>query len=285
MKKEIYKELITESLKDEVNVSEEWNRLLTSITKTSRKNRFPIVLRYAAAVFAGICISITSGLLLNDKPDDSVNQYTTITEKGEKSTIILPDGTTVKMNVATTIQYSSEYGKKNRDIYIDGEAFFEVANNPRIPFIVKANGVDVTALGTSFNVSAYAVDANVTTTLFSGEVSVKHLLTGQQILLHPNQVAIYYKDNNRIETKSYEENKYAQWRGKAFAFEMIALDELTTLLERKYNITFDFRSAKLKNLKFNGQFENDESLADILKIIKINTSANYKIENDTVIFE
>ena len=80
----------------------------------------------------------------------------------------LPDGTRVWINSCTTLEYAENYGHSNRSIYLDGEAYFEVAKNKDLPFVVKANGIDVKAIGTAFNVSAYMEDSQLTTTLFKG---------------------------------------------------------------------------------------------------------------------
>lgn len=145
-------------------------------------------------------------LLYRPENTTETGTYKLVTLKGEKSYLQLPDGTKVWLNSCTTIQYAEDYGRSNRNIHLSGEAYFEVARNEKKPFIVKANGIDVKALGTAFNISAYPEDTQLITTLFSGKVAVQPTLTKQQIMLAPNQVAIYYKSRNKIEVTPYDKN-------------------------------------------------------------------------------
>ena len=141
----------------------------------------------------------------------------------------LPDGTRVWLNSCTTLEYAENYGHSNRSIYLDGEAYFEVAKNKDLPFVVKANGIDVKAIGTAFNVSAYMEDSQLTTTLFNGKVAVQPTLTKQEVLLEPNQVAVYDKSRNKIEVVPYDKKQFAQWRGGFLSFEMMYLQDITTV--------------------------------------------------------
>ena len=158
--KEYIKNIIAESLKDEVDVDREWERLFSSIekktiSKMKTRRLFLQYMKYAAAVLLGIGISLSTLYLTNQENLSTVGNYKLVTSKGEKSYLQLPDGTRVWLNSCTTLEYAENYGHSNRSIYLDGEAYFEVAKNKDLPFVVKANGIDVKAIGTAFNVSAY----------------------------------------------------------------------------------------------------------------------------------
>lgn len=289
--KEYIKNIVAESLGDEVNLDREWNRLVSGVVKQDRtslvlqKKRLASVrqwMGYAAAMLIGLCLSSSLFLLADNKPVAQARSYKLVTDKGEKSFLELPDGSKVWLNSCTTIKYSSDYGKSDRDIFLNGEAYFEVAKDTDLPFVVKTSSLNVTAVGTAFDVSAYDDDSQLITTVFSGKVAVQPTLTKQQILLETNQVAIYDKSRNRIETRSYNKQLYAQWRNGALSFEMMPLKEITKLLERNYNVVFCYDNQKIKQLKFSGSFRNSEALSEILKIIKTNISIDYKIDNDTI---
>ena len=141
------------------------------------------------------------------------------------------------------------------------------------------------ALGTAFNVTAYTEDPRLTTTLFYGKVAVQPNLTKQEILLEPNQVAVYDKSRNRIEVVPYDKTHYAQWRGGALTFEMMYLKDITKLLERNYNVVFRYENQRIKNLKFSGSFRNSEDLSEILNVIKTNTGIHYQMLKDTVVIK
>ena len=288
--KEYIKDIIEESLKDEVDVDREWERLFSSIekktiSKMKTRGLFLQYLKYAAAVVLGIGVSLSTLYLTNQENLSTVGNYKLVTSKGEKSYLQLPDGTRVWLNSCTTLEYVENYGHSNRSIYLDGEAYFEVAKNKDLPFVVKANGIDVKAIGTAFNVSAYMEDSQLTTTLFNGKVAVQPTLTKQEVLLEPNQVAVYDKSRNKIEVVPYDKKQFAQWRGGFLSFEMMYLQDITKLLERNYNVVFRYENQGIKKLRFSGSFRNNEDLSEILNVIKTNTGIRYQILKDTIVIK
>ena len=288
--KEYIKNIIAESLKDEVDVDREWERLFSSIEKktiSKMKTRRLLLqyMKYAAAVVLGIGVSLSTLYLTNQENLSTVGNYKLVTSKGEKSYLQLPDGTRVWLNSCTTLEYAENYGHSNRSIYLDGEAYFEVAKNKDLPFVVKANGIDVKAIGTAFNVSAYMEDSQLTTTLFNGKVAVQPTLTKQEVLLEPNQVAVYDKSRNKIEVVPYDKKLFAQWRGGFLSFKMMYLQDITKLLERNYNVVFRYENQGIKKLRFSGSFRNNEDLSEILNVIKTNTGIRYQILQDTIVIK
>ena len=278
--KEYIKDIIEESLKDEVDVDREWERLFSSIekktiSKMKTRGLFLQYLKYAAAVVLGIGVSLSTLYLTNQENLSTVGNYK----------LQLPDGTRVWLNSCTTLEYAENYGHSNRSIYLDGEAYFEVAKNKDLPFVVKANGIDVKAIGTAFNVSAYMEDSQLTTTLFNGKVAVQPTLTKQEVLLEPNQVAVYDKSRNKIEVVPYDKKQFAQWRGGFLSFEMMYLQDITKLLERNYNVVFRYENQGIKKLRFSGSFRNNEDLSEILNVIKTNTGIRYQILKDTIVIK
>lgn len=289
MKKYI-KDIIEECLKDEVEVNKEWERLFLSIEvkaipKMKTRRQFLQYMKYAAAVLFGVGVSLSMLYLASQEDSSTVGSYKLVTSKGEKSYLQLPDGTKVWLNSCTTIEYAENYGHSNRDIYLDGEAYFEVAKNKDLPFVVKASGIDVKALGTAFNISAYMEDSQLTTTLFNGKVAVQPTLTKQEVLLEPNQVAVYDKSRNKIEVVPYDKKLFAQWRGGFLSFEMMYLQDITKLLERNYNVVFHYENQGIKKLRFSGSFHNNEDLSEILNVIKTNTGIRYQILKDTIVIK
>lgn len=288
--KEYIKNIIAESLKDEVDVDREWERLFSSIekktiSKMKTRRLFLQYMKYAAAVVLGIGVSLSTLYLTNQENLSTVGNYKLVTSKGEKSYLQLPDGTRVWINSCTTLEYAENYGHSNRSIYLDGETYFEVAKNKDLPFVVKANGIDVKAIGTAFNVSAYMEDSQLTTTLFNGKVAVQPTLTKQEVLLEPNQVAVYDKSRNKIEVVPYDKKLFAQWRGGFLSFKMMYLQDITKLLERNYNVVFRYENQGIKKLRFSGSFRNNEDLSEILNVIKTNTGIRYQILKDTIVIK
>ena len=271
--KEYIKNIIAESLKDEVDVDREWERLFSSIekktiSKMKTRRLFLQYMKYAAAVLLGIGISLSTLYLTNQENLSTVGNYKLVTSKGEKSYLQLPDGTRVWLNSCTTLEYAENYGHSNRSIYLDGEAYFEVSKNPKKPFRVKANGVTIRVLGTHFNVNAYAADSLVETTLLEGSVSVSNNANGKQMILKPNETAIYRKSTGIL---SMHINANAQneisWREGVLSFNDISMGEIARQLSHHFNVTIQIKSEQLRNYKLNARFKQNETLEEILEML------------------
>ena len=200
-------------------------------------------MKYAAAVVLGIGVSLSTLYLTNQENLSTVGNYKLVTSKGEKSYLQLPDGTRVWLNSCTTLEYAENYGHSNRSIYLDGEAYFEVSKNPKKPFRVKANGVTIRVLGTHFNVNAYAADSLVETTLLEGSVSVSNNANGKQMILKPNETAIYRKSTGIL---SMHINANAQneisWREGVLSFNDISMGEIARQLSHHFNVTIQIKA-------------------------------------------
>lgn len=288
MKKYVIK-IIEDCLEKEMQVDQEWNRLLSNIQPLKvKKSKLNIILfqfgKYAAAIFLGVLITATFfNWAKESKNNDAV--YEVITAKGERSHVKLPDGTSVRINSCSILKFAKSYALSNRNVYLEGEAYFEVAKNKDMPFIVKVNGADVKAIGTAFNVSAYKDDNELRITLFNGKVKVQPTLTKQEVLLKPEQVATYYKMNNNIEVKDYNSRIDAQWLNNYLSFERMYLQDITKILERNYNVCFHYENQKVKKLRFNGSFKTDADLSEILQIIQTNTGIKYEFKRDSIIIK
>ena len=240
------------------------------------------VLRYAAAIVGVMVLAAGLAYWFRNKAEELV---VASAAHGQVREMLLPDGTKVWLNQSSVLKYPRAFEGKERHVYLDGEAYFEVAKNKDLPFVVKANGIDVKAIGTAFNVSAYMEDSQLTTTLFNGKVAVQPTLTKQEVLLEPNQVAVYDKSRNKIEVVPYDKKQFAQWRGGFLSFEMMYLQDITKLLERNYNVVFRYENQGIKKLRFSGSFRNNEDLSEILNVIKTNTGIHYQILKDTIVIK
>ena len=241
-------------------------------------------MKYAAAVVLGIGVSLSTLYLTNQENLSTVGNYKLVTSKGEKSYLQLPDGTRVWLNSCTTLEYAENYGGNTKDTgYTNMVDLRDLAENNRD--ILTDTCEDVKAIGTAFNVSAYMEASQLTTTLFNGKVAVQPTLTKQEVLLEPNQVAVYDKSRNKIEVVPYDKKLFAQWRGGFLSFEMMYLQDITKLLERNYNVVFRYENQGIKKLRFSGSFRNNEDLSEILNVIKTNTGIRYQILKDTIVIK
>ncbi len=186
----------------------------------------------------------------------------TIHSKNEVVTHTLPDGTIVTLNKNTTLVYASPFKKEKRIVELRGEAFFDVASQPDLPFVVKANNVTVTVLGTSFNVSASADTTEVIVATGRVEVSDQN----QVVLLTPHQKAIISTNESRIEKKKISGELYNYYKTKALICNETPLNELVIALNEIYPQHIVIADRQLDSLPLTATF-HDQPLDTILSVI------------------
>ena len=291
--KERTKKIAEDSFASEVNLKNEWNRLLGSIQKENKpvgKTRIigkylQMAAGYAAAVLVGAALVFVFTHTRTLPEQVQGGSFIVQTDNSDRSFTQLPDGSRIWLNKGTKIEYNQQFGIRNRNVLLNGEAYFEVAKNKKLAFVVKTKSIDVTALGTSFNVNAYDDGNEVTTTLYTGKVNVQSTLTGYKTILNPLEVAVFSKTKDKITTYVFTGSDKPVWMEPEFRFDMLPLIEISKQLERNYNVVFVYRNQKIKHLKFSGTFDRDEKLDEILRVIKINTNIDYAIKNDSVIIK
>ena len=291
--KERTKKIAEDSFASEVNLKNEWNRLLGSIQKENKpvgKTRIigkylQMAAGYAAAVLVGAALVFVFTHTRTLPEQVQGGSFIVQTDNSDRSFTQLPDGSRIWLNKGTKIEYNQQFGIGNRNVLLNGEAYFEVAKNKKLAFIVKTKSIDVTAMGTSFNVNAYDDGNEVTTTLYTGKVNVQSTLTGYKTILNPLEVAVFSKTKDKITTYVFTGPDKPVWMEPEFRFDMLPLIDITKQLERNYNVVFVYRNQKIKHLKFSGTFDRDEKLDEILRVIKINTNIDYAIKNDSVIIK
>ena len=291
--KERTNKIAEDSFASEVNLKNEWNRLLGSIQKENKpvgKTRIigkylQMAAGYAAAVLVGAALVFVFTHTRTLPEQVQGGSFIVQTDNSDRSFTQLPDGSRIWLNKGTKIEYNQQFGIRNRNVLLNGEAYFEVAKNKKLAFVVKTKSIDVTALGTSFNVNAYDDGNEVTTTLYTGKVNVQSTLTGYKTILNPFEVAVFSKTKDKITTYVFTGPDKPVWMEPEFRFDMLPLIDITKQLEHNYNVVFVYRNQKIKHLKFSGTFDRDEKLDEILRVIKINTNIDYVIKNDSIIIK
>lgn len=268
-------------------------------------------MRIAAIIVMAFVFGGTLSYFIFNSDKKSASSFCEVTAPlGSTSEIVLPDSSRVWLNAGSKIKYSTTYNQKNRLIYLEGEGYFIVAKNKEIPFIVDAYGFEVKAVGTEFNVKAYKGDPTVETTMVEGKVTLQHstesILKG--VYLTPNQKATFYKKEEsltvevikKLQEKKEELNYIPEhrlviapsidpkaiisWKENRLIIEREQLGTLAEILSRKYNFNFEFKSEDIKRISFSGTLE-DETLQQVMNVIKISSPIDYEIVGKTVIIE
>jgi hypothetical protein len=207
--------------------------------------------------------------------------YNTITvPRGGQYQFVLSDGSKVLLNAASSLTYPAEFNGRYRNVELKGEGYFEVTKNTSMPFIVKANNVEVHVLGTHFNISAYPDDANMTTTLIEGAVSMNK---GKQTkLLAPGQQGISAYTNSEISVQPANIEQTMGWVKGNFVFKDLNIKEVMKIASRWYDIEVEYRG-NVQSKKFGGTTSRFSNITELLDYMKITGGINYKIEGRRVI--
>ena len=200
---------------------------------------------------------------------------------GMRSSVVLSDGTKVILNAGTTLSYPAAFVSGQREVKVNGEAFFEVSHDKEHPFIVSAENVKVKVLGTKFNVKAYDDDDNIEVTLAEGKVGVG-LDTKNLIQIMPGQQIKYMKASHRFIKREVRLQSYTSWICGKFYFTNYPLEKIAKQLERSFNVRIQILGNDLRNAAFTGDFVRGENIDQILRVMTANRPIKYKIEGDQI---
>lgn len=221
----------------------------------------------------------------NDLKKETLVYNTLTIPYGKRFIIKLSDGTVVNLNAGSSLKYPVKFleGEKNREVFLNGEAFFSVAKNLEHPFIVNAENLNIEVIGTEFNISAYPEDLNTDVVLVKGALGIYK--TKQTIkegtLLVPNTKGSFNKKNSNISTEKVNPSIYTSWTQGNLFFRGMPFKNIIKKMERHYNIKINLLNKQLENEVFNANFR-EEPLEKILSYFNDSYSIEYKIENNIV---
>jgi ferric-dicitrate binding protein FerR (iron transport regulator) len=204
---------------------------------------------------------------------------------GKRFKLQLSDGTVVNLNSGTTLKYPEQFGLNGkRNVYLTGEAFFEVAKDKNHPFIVHANKVEVEVLGTKFNVSAYPENPTVNSTLIEGSIQMAEAENkSNAVLIVPNQMATWQNNSKKITTKFVDTSIYSAWTKGDIAFKDTPFSTIAKIIERAYDVKIINENSDLARQSFTGSIKiSESSVENILELLKRDTPFNYAINENTI---
>lgn len=204
---------------------------------------------------------------------------------GKTFVITLSDGTVVNMNAGSSLKYPVQFIKgHNREVVLEGEAFFEVTKDKKHPFIVKTRGVDVKVLGTKFNVSSYKEEADINTVLVEGSVSLSSVVApNEKEMLVPGEKGTWNIQKNGIAVEKVDTRIYTEWMTGELVFRKATFREIIIRLERTYNVTIENNKKELLDKKFNASFnKNIESIDKVLQTMSEIQNFTYKKEGKLI---
>ncbi len=301
-----------------IRLNEEKNkrkRVLKISSFNNSKNNLVKRFLKIAAVFLLLYSLGTTGYLLFEHNVTEYNQLTT--KRGEKSSLVLSDGTKIWLNSETTLKYPSNLNSKNVKLYLDGEAYFEVAKKAGRKFIVNASDINITVLGTSFNVKSYSTEGTMETILEKGSIEItkegNNAVKDEPVMLKPNQRAVFNKISSQISvtqiTQNTDENTqtelknstekpegigqiilptnqeeiklYTSWKDGSLRFRSERFEELAVRLERWYDVQIIIEDEQLKNSRYTGKFEK-ENIEQALEALSLSLPFEYTIDQNKI---
>lgn len=231
-------------------------------------------------------------LIFSPFGNDTALKSQVVTKKGSKTMVKLPDGSSVWVNADSRLQYADNFKGKLREVWLDGEAFFDVKKDPAHPFVIHTDKINIRVLGTSFNVKSYPKDRVIETSLIRGRIEVSfNDRPSENIILRPNEKLTVRKDQSepgnaentpKIKLDNLQrlnvQNELVEtaWMDNKIAFSNCPMSDIAAMLERRFDISVEFKNPEVMKYRYTGMF-NDESINDILTIMKITKPFNYKL--------
>lgn len=208
------------------------------------------------------------------------------TEKGQRANSTLGDGTRVLLNADSKMTLPSEFASDVRRVFLEGEAYFDVASNPDKPFVIHSREAVVRVMGTSFSVRSYPEDEQVRVVVQEGSVSfeAKDPRSSQKATLTANQLGRYSLKSNQIETRQVDDIElYLSWREGYLKFRETPMSEVATELERRYGIEVDFRHPAVKEMSLTALLKS-RSIRNVLDVISVSLDIQYELNESNVTF-
>jgi ferric-dicitrate binding protein FerR (iron transport regulator) len=272
------------------------------------KRNLKRIISISAVVILLIAVAVTfmvkDKVIFNSK-DQSLQ---VIVPSGEKSQLILPDGTQVWLNSESKLIYPVNFSFKERWVNLEGEAYFDVTKADNSKFVVHTQNFKVKVLGTKFNVKSYPADMTIETTVVEGMVKVeseKPRLNFSPIILKSTERLVYKKDISsaskditepaavkleKPQTISRQEilishvntSYITSWKDHLLVFDNETFDEITLKLSRWYKVQINLVDEELKTQRYTGKFVHNESLTQVLEAIKLTTPIKYNLHQNEV---
>lgn len=291
------------------------NKILKQIDSDSREGKQVLLapwLKVAAVIVAILGISSVLYFTFTNKSSESTIVYNEIiVPSGEKSQVILSDGTTVWLNSESKLRYPAQFEKDSRKVYLEGEGYFDVTKQKGSHFFVLSQNMKIEVLGTVFNVKSYPGDKTIETTVVEGKVKVQLSDKSKkvnEVVLLPTERVVYYKSNEETQkisdTQSEEKTQTAEnitttispievqrvntknitsWKDHLLVFDNETLENIVVKMSRWYRTDVIISDSTLKTERFTGKFVHNETLEQVLKAINLTTPIYYEVTNDKVV--
>ena len=237
-------------------------------------------LSYAAVFIGAVLLSTAFHIFYSGGWGNEPERFAIISSpRGQITNLTLFDGTTVWLNSGSTLKYSNQFGRSQREVSLDGEALFEVKKGLRKSFVVSMGDSKIVVHGTTFNAKNFNDEKEVV--LIEGKI--EYLKNGENIFLKPNDRITEDKNSGDMKVDQVVASTYLSWIGGKAYFDNKSLEDLSRLMERWYDVEFVFEKPNIKTYKFSGVINKDRSLDYALSIIQLTNKVKFRKERDKII--
>lgn len=257
-------------------------RLEQDNQQKKRVFRLRNTLRYAAAIAAVLMMAAGFAYYLSQEEKEEL--VIASAAYGQVREMILPDGTKVWLNQSSQLKYPRTFEGRERHVYLEGEAYFEVARNHERPFTVNSSAMDVRVLGTSFNIKCRPGNSIAETTLVEGEVEVKEKLDKGKITLSPGQKAVLNRVTGRMQVKQVDAKMEIVWHNDLIPFDKSSIFQIAAVLERFYGVKIILSPDVDSTKTYSGVLKKKDSIESVLNSLRNSIPFNYKKVDDNNIF-
>ena len=277
-----------------LNPTENIRSLNSSYALNKKKNRNAgFSINYIVKVAAILLISAITGILFYQFSEHTAGEEVQsqqqlkefVAKKGEYKKFHLSDGTEITLAPESKIRLSSEYISGSREVFLEGEAFFNVTTDPDHPFRVHVNETTTEVLGTQFNIVSYPDDEIVQVVVAEGSVELRAERTNKQILLKPGELGSYTFSDQRLTSKKGDVNAYIGWMSGKLIFENQPLSKVVTRLERWYDLAFIIEGPEIGKRKLTATFAPRQPLIEVLDAMALSLDVTYTKNNAAVHFK
>nr|WP_321453762.1 FecR domain-containing protein [uncultured Carboxylicivirga sp.] len=230
-----------------------------------------------------LIISVGLSLVIAFSLERPMPSLTLQTEKGQRTSALLADGTRVWLNADSELKIT-DFSKDKRVVSLSGEAQFEVTKDADRPFIVETSHIDVQVLGTIFNVKAYDEDETVKATLVEGKLRVKgkEWRSKKVYILNPGQSLTFYKGSKEFLVDNVDVNEDVSWRDGVLIFKSMPFQKLTDLLERNYDVEIVYPKSTFNKIHYSGTLDN-MTINQVMEVLSLSIPMTYEIKKNRVI--
>jgi len=275
--KRIYRRSSGSFLIQRIDRKKEWKKINRQISSGFRIRRFAInCTKYAAVFLAALLVGLAVPKSFHLKSQEAVNNKIEM-GWGQMGKITLSDGTHVWLNSGTTLAYPTAFGNGKRLVALEGEAQFMVTHRDKIPFEVKTGSGIIQVYGTTFNVSAYPDDPELTVTLIEGKVTVENSNGDHLVTLDPSEQLCLNKISGKATLKKVNTDFYSNWIDGKILLDNTRLSELTQKLERWYNVDIQLQGDHVGDIRISGTISKGKPLDLFMKILERMYGVQYQL--------